>query len=589
MEVNFTGTADVPVWTDITEFVQAYDTTRGRDEELARDEAGTATVLLRNEDRRFEPEYGGVLVNLLLNPSLEGAVPVGYIPIGGGGTALTGGQTSVPPEIVSAHSMRVDTATWEGSGIGYEYGPTDRVAVTAGLAYSFSLYALGASGATKSMDLTLQWLQADGVTTVSLLNTTVTMAAAASGWQRYSVTATAPANAAQVLPVFQTTTAQGAFTFYTDGWQFEQAAAASAYCDGEQDGCAWAGTPDASVSWRGGTYFPNVELFRRFRILQTWESMTYSLFDGYAENWEVVYDNSGNASEVRLHGADGFTLLSRQFLPADWEAPGELGHTRITRVLDAVSWPISDRDLEDGHSLMAPVVAPDEPTTPINALETLKAVAQAEGGRLFMSGPGAVTFYNRHHAVLPPNDVPQATFDDDGPLLFDSPLTAFDSTKLYNEIRATTQGAEAEHVVQDAASIEKYRATLSLSLDLTPLLDPNELDDAAQYWLDQYKTSRRRFVGLTLRPRRSPSVLWTEAFERELGDRISVELQPPGGGLPITQTTFIQGIAHHGDVWGDYTTTFRLSPIGVDYAPGALWVLDSSGDTTLGVDSVLRY
>src|SRR5581483_11281528 len=44
------------------------------------------------------------------------------------------------------------------------------------------------------------------------------------------------------------------FTFYTDGWQFEQATNASsgpsAYTDGSQTNCAWTGTPNASTSKR---------------------------------------------------------------------------------------------------------------------------------------------------------------------------------------------------------------------------------------------------------------------------------------------------------------------------------------------------
>jgi hypothetical protein len=44
-------------WTDISAYVEEIRTRRGRQHELDRFEAGTATILLRNSDRRFDPTY----------------------------------------------------------------------------------------------------------------------------------------------------------------------------------------------------------------------------------------------------------------------------------------------------------------------------------------------------------------------------------------------------------------------------------------------------------------------------------------------------------------------------------------------------
>jgi hypothetical protein len=46
-----------PVWTDVTAFVQAWHIKRGRQKELDRIDAGTATVRLNNSDRRFDPTH----------------------------------------------------------------------------------------------------------------------------------------------------------------------------------------------------------------------------------------------------------------------------------------------------------------------------------------------------------------------------------------------------------------------------------------------------------------------------------------------------------------------------------------------------
>jgi hypothetical protein len=56
-----------PAWTDLSDYLEDFIVHRGRDQELSRFGAGTATLVLANEDRRFDPThaagpyYGNVL------------------------------------------------------------------------------------------------------------------------------------------------------------------------------------------------------------------------------------------------------------------------------------------------------------------------------------------------------------------------------------------------------------------------------------------------------------------------------------------------------------------------------------------------
>lgn len=44
-------------WTDISAYVRSFTYTRGRTDEVSQSSGGTATIVLNNRDRRFEPEY----------------------------------------------------------------------------------------------------------------------------------------------------------------------------------------------------------------------------------------------------------------------------------------------------------------------------------------------------------------------------------------------------------------------------------------------------------------------------------------------------------------------------------------------------
>jgi hypothetical protein len=58
--VSFSDTAiDPPVWSDVTARVRSFSTSRGRNSELSEHDAGTATVMLDNRDRAFDPTYSG--------------------------------------------------------------------------------------------------------------------------------------------------------------------------------------------------------------------------------------------------------------------------------------------------------------------------------------------------------------------------------------------------------------------------------------------------------------------------------------------------------------------------------------------------
>jgi len=59
LEIAFATNPGVaePAWVDVTAYLYGFEIRRGRQHELDRVEAGTMTVVLKNDDRRFDPTY----------------------------------------------------------------------------------------------------------------------------------------------------------------------------------------------------------------------------------------------------------------------------------------------------------------------------------------------------------------------------------------------------------------------------------------------------------------------------------------------------------------------------------------------------
>jgi hypothetical protein len=79
VQISFTDPPLTPhattTWTDVTAYVVSISTRRGRGDALGRIEAGSATIVLDNTDRRFDPTYGA-------SPYAPNILPMRKISIG---------------------------------------------------------------------------------------------------------------------------------------------------------------------------------------------------------------------------------------------------------------------------------------------------------------------------------------------------------------------------------------------------------------------------------------------------------------------------------------------------------------------------
>lgn len=130
---------------------------------------------------------------------------------------------------------------------------------------------------------------------------------------------------------------------------------------------------------------------------------------------------------------------------------------------------------------------------------------------------------------------------------------------LANRITIGREGGTPQ-VAEDTASIADYLVKDYERTDLLMQTDANALD-YANALLYRHKDpvrhpSRIEFI----RPARDvEDVVWPQVLGRLFGDRITVIRRPAGGGSPINRDVFVRGVEHQSD-GEQWTTGFVLQP-----------------------------
>ena len=292
-----------------------------------------------------------------------------------------------------------------------------------------------------------------------------------------------------------------------------------------------------------------VQPMRSIRHRATWNGTTYELWRGYADSWDIGYASS-RYSEVTLNATDAFKVFQAyDRIAGSPVGASENSGARVGRILDSVSWPSTDRDVATGNTTLQAT------TLQGVALDELQLVAESEIGELYMDGGGRLVYRNRQ-AVLTDSrsNTSQATFGAGG-LPYQDVTLAYDDTTLVNLAQVTREGGTTQSA-SDSTSIAAYLTHTATESGLLMETDTEALS-FAQFLVFIGKDPELRFTQLVVHPQRDPTNLWPQVLGREIGDRITVQLNPPGGGSTISRDVFIRGVAH--DVQpGSWTTTWTL-------------------------------
>lgn len=339
VEVAFgTDPGATPVWTDISPYLQGPITVhRGRPDELSAFGAGTATIVLANEDRRFDPTIGaaaqwidlpGTSGNYASTPDSAAVSITGDIDI----------RVKVALDDWTPAAEQALVAKWTNpSSRSYLFSVLTTGALRLRLTTDGSTSVIADSSvATGVTDGAIKWVRVtwvdatnviafftsdDGVTWSQLGSTgSINIAGIADTTAALEVGTFSSGSGLLAGNVFYAEIRNGIdgpvvakFDANTVPQTGTRTPASWTSATGEVwtvNGTAWAW----GGSW-GSPYWPNVVPMRRIRIRATYNAVTYDIFNGYVDSWEQQYQHPQSATCV-VSATDVFKVLANVELPA---------------------------------------------------------------------------------------------------------------------------------------------------------------------------------------------------------------------------------------------------------------------------------
>ncbi|MGH7206832.1 MAG: hypothetical protein ACREI2_11555 [Nitrospiraceae bacterium] len=324
-------------------------------------------------------------------------------------------------------------------------------------------------------------------------------------------------------------------------------------------------TPQNTLS----VYYPNLLPMRRIRIRAAWNAVIYPIFQGFAEEWPASFPEVGDDQIVTVPLVDGFKVLSLAQVSGAFSQ--QLSGARVGAILDAISWPAGDRNLDTGLTTVPAVTLANT-----SALEHLQAVEHVEGGRLFMSRDGKVTFKQRSFGAAP--DFNGRTWTDaGGAMSYRDIVLNFTDELIINDARLTRTGG-VEQTASSSASQTKY-GRRSFTESGLPMVNDNDVADFAAELVQIYGEPALRIDSLADNAMKHQR--WEDLLARELRDRVLAQKTPAGSSL-ISQDSFFAGIQHSW-VPDEWRTTLLLTPASNE----TRWILDDAVYSILNTSTIL--
>ena len=326
-----------------------------------------------------------------------------------------------------------------------------------------------------------------------------------------------------------------------------------------------------------GPYYNLLTPMKKVQITATYNSVTYPVFAGYITSYVTTYPDDGEGVAITtIQAVDAFRLAQlAQISTVAGTSAGQLSGARIDDILDQISWPASQRDIDAGLTTLQA-----DPGTNRTALQALFTVANSEYGAIYVDANNNFVFQDRAVTASSIGGTP-TVFADDG-----SGISYFDATWILNDVlvfnKATiTRAGGSPQVALNQASIDKYFLHSYFLDNLLMQSDAAALDYAQAYIASRQETSIRvdAIVLDLYTPSYNSGIV--AALDLDFFDPITVKTTQPGGSI-LDKTLQIFGVRMNITPNSWKTTFTTLEPV-ID-----AFILNNSIYGTLGYN-VLSY
>lgn len=602
-----------PTWTDVTEHVRSFSTSRGRDTELSLVEAGTATITLNNRSRDFDPASDATLrpmnrwkISVVMDGPVTEEVFVGYAesydqqwPAVGKDAvtivqcvdefkvlALDNVPTTNPPRDTYQELVLFDNPEgyWPMAAPNiFEPVRGDRVEVGGGSGYAYQVVIgpiVGDSTAGGYAITLSNWYYIIDHSAGGAGDAGGESEFTAEGWFRLNVAA--PGSTEVLFAGPETTDA-------TYSWRIGVNTSRQFTADAKNSGGTTVNLVGTTAATLGDWYHV---------VTTITDGMLRLYVNGVEEDsdaWSGTFELQDEAGDPTWIGNGGVAVsgsgqrnfdelawyrfgLSAERILAHYQAGAERGFAyaqdpgdRLEDVLDSAN-NTATRNIQTGTREMTGTYMIGQ-----SVLDEARKSEQAENvdAVLFVAKDGTITFLADGHRSSSPYDTVQATFNDDGTGLHYQDIDVdYSDSFLFNEWNVTREGGTTT-TATDADSISAFlkRSQSRNNLPITTESDQEEIADAL---LAKYKDPMFRVTGLDLL---ATETVAEAVFPLDIGARIrairhaagaeylypatdlypSTTLYPLEG--PLDQESFIQKIDTSGTPGRPIQVRLSVSPL----------------------------
>ena len=237
-----------------------------------------------------------------------------------------------------------------------------------------------------------------------------------------------------------------------------------------------------------GPYSGLLTPMKKVQISATYAGVTYPIFSGFITSYVTTYpsESGEDVAITTIQAVDAFRLAQlAQINTITGATAGDLSGTRINQILDQISWPASQRDIDAGLTTLQ-----TDPGTNRTALQALFTVSESEYGAIYVDADNNFIFQDRNVTAGSIGGTP-TVFADNG-----TGIDYFDASWILNDVlvfnKATiTRTSGTAQVATNQNSIDKYFLHSYFLDNLLMQTDAVALEYAQAYVASRAETSIR--------------------------------------------------------------------------------------------------